>query len=203
MTDIRCSLTIPAPIIFGGGGHALTVIDDLGRMGVNVGVCIDPNPIDSKSLTLFSSLDELPSSCLQESFLVCIGDIEIRKQVFAEAEKVFKNPYTYISSSAQVSKMAQISTGCQILPSSIVEVGALVGSNSIINVGSSIHHGSSIGSFCNISPGARILGNVRVGNQVLVGSNAVVFPGVKIGDNAKIGAGAIVRKDVADLEIVY
>ncbi len=43
---------------------------------------------------------------------------------------------------------------------------------------------------------------VRIGRDVWIGANAVVLPGVSIGDHAVVGAGAVVRKDVGEWEIV-
>lgn len=43
---------------------------------------------------------------------------------------------------------------------------------------------------------------VRIGSDVWIGANAVVLPGVSIGDHAVVGAGAVVRCDVGEWEVV-
>lgn len=43
---------------------------------------------------------------------------------------------------------------------------------------------------------------VRVGAEADIGVNAVILPGVTIGRGAMVGAGAVVREDVKDFEVV-
>jgi acetyltransferase-like isoleucine patch superfamily enzyme len=43
---------------------------------------------------------------------------------------------------------------------------------------------------------------VRIGDDVWIGTRAVVLPGVTIGDGAVVAAGAVVRDDVAPMQIV-
>lgn len=51
-------------------------------------------------------------------------------------------------------------------------------------------------------PAAVISGTVHVGEGALVGANATVLQGLRIGAWATVGAGAVVRADVAEGDVV-
>lgn len=44
-------------------------------------------------------------------------------------------------------------------------------------------------------------GKVEIGDYVFIGPRAIILPGVKIGKGAVVAAGAVVTKDIPDLEI--
>jgi len=44
--------------------------------------------------------------------------------------------------------------------------------------------------------------DVRIGNNVFIGLGAIILPGISIGSGSIVGAGAVVTKDVGDLQIV-
>lgn len=65
-----------------------------------------------------------------------------------------------------------------------------------------IHPGSVIGPNCMFFQQVTLAGPVKVGFHVDIGAGAKIIGPLSIGDNATVGANAVVKKDIAECDVV-
>jgi len=84
-----------------------------------------------------------------------------------------------------------------------VEGFVSVGSHSLIAPGCFItDHHHKISERLRIDQQSCRTAPVHIGNDVWIGANSVILAGVTISDGAVVGAGAVVTRDVAEMDIV-
>lgn len=192
-------------LIFGTGGHALEILDELENVSVNFETINMFNDLDQE-LNLFKGISVLKSSEEVMSiygstfdFIIAIGNPFIRSNKFEWLTSFGGISQSIISASAKIGKHhVSLGAGLNIMSGVNVSSDVQIGKGSLINRNANIHHHVIIGEFCEIAPSAIILGNVEIGNQTFIGSGAIILPGIKIGNKCIIGAGSIVTKDLQD-----
>lgn len=156
---------------------------------------------------IIGSFDDLlaKESLRGMSFLLTMGDNQIRKdlseRIIAKGGKV----PTLIHPSAVISVFAKISeVGVYISPFTYVQADSSIGRNTVLLSHVNISHTTKIGDNCFVAGGATIGAYTDVGDNVFVGQGALsISSKVKtIGDNAYIGARALLTKDVPDNAVV-
>ena len=184
-------------IIYGGGGHARTILEHISRDNV-VGV-VDNNlsigtPVLFTRVVAHEIEDINFSKCI-----IGIGGIESmipRKKAYRKINawvKGFQHPKAYIETNSlrqYVDHTAHLMAGCYI------GSDCIVGYNTIINTGAIISHDCKIGPHTHICPGAILAGNVKVGSECIIGMGVTIHQGVTIGDKIKIYNGTHVFKDI-------
>lgn len=200
-----------AVMIYGGGGHAKSLIELMRACGgIEIaGILDDRLPAGSKVLDVpvLGSGAELPQlyrSGLRRAVNAVggIGDITPRLSVF---QKLRENGFTFPTLThprGYVESSAQVSDACQIFFNAYVGSDVKVGFGCIINTGAILSHDCELGDYVNISPGAILAGSVRVGERTLIGMGVTVNLGVHIGAGVRIGNSAVVKADVPDNTMV-
>ena len=185
--------------LYGASGHGKVIKDIAEGNDIEVIAFIDDKP-KSEALhgiqIIKSSKVELLAN---ESFIISIGNNEIRKRV---SESIKVNFTSLIDKTAIISKFSSINEGTVVMPSAIVNSDTNIGKHCIINTGAVIEHDCTIEDYVHISPNATITGGVSIGEGTHVGAGAVIIPGVNIGNWVTIGAGAVIIKDVPDNAVV-
>jgi UDP-N-acetylbacillosamine N-acetyltransferase len=187
-------------LIWGAGGHG-KVVADIARACGHGDICfLDDRAIAGGQvcgIQVFRPAD-LGGRFTGLSFLIAIGDNEVRARWFSLAKKWGWTPATLIHQSAVVSPSATVGFGTVVMPRVVVNASAVVGNNCILNTSSVVEHDCLIGDHVHISPSATLAGTVRVGSYTHIGMNACILPGMEVGTHAVIGAGAVVTKRVSD-----
>jgi sugar O-acyltransferase (sialic acid O-acetyltransferase NeuD family) len=98
--------------------------------------------------------------------------------------------------------MVSFGTGNYIQENVLIQAGVSIKNNSSIHMGALIGHETTIGSSVFIAHGVSVSGCVNIHDGVFIGAGAVICPRVVIGSFAIIGAGAVVRKNVKQGEVI-
>lgn len=179
-------------LIWGKGGHAKVIADNLDNTGYNFVEFIDDNdPI--------SSSEELLTDKYRTNFwhiFVAIGDNYCRQRIYNRLVKLGYTIPTIISPSAAVSKKAGLAVGSFIGPKACINAGALIWNGCIINTCASIDHDCEVHSFTHIAPGTHLCGSVIVGSNCLIGVGTSVIPRVVIQNDVIVAGGSSVSKNL-------
>ena len=198
-------------ILLGGGGHCISVLDSVYRIGRYKDIVIlDPDKnkgdiiLRSEVMGDDSLLESIRVSGCKYAFISVgsIKDTSLRRKLDL---KLNENGYILIKvidPSAVVSEFSEIGDGVFIGKNCVVNAKTKIGRNAIINTASVIEHECEIGDFTHIACGSVLCGNVKVGNDCFIGAGSKITEGIRIGNNAVIGAGSVVLRDVKDNEVV-
>ena len=199
-------------IIYGGGGHAKTVIDILRSLntwqiigivddGIEPGTVISGIPVIGNGSVLESLKKEGIHSVVNT--VGGIGDYKIRWNVFERLIAAGYDFPTLIHPTAFIEPSAELENGIQILPQSYISSAAQIGFGTLINAGVVVSHDCHIGKCVNLSPGALLAGGVKVDDFAQIGMGVTININVRIGAEALIGNSAVVKSDVPPHARIY
>jgi sugar O-acyltransferase (sialic acid O-acetyltransferase NeuD family) len=198
-------------VIYGGGGHAKSLVELIGAEGKFrvVGILDDHLPPGSKILGIpvLGNGDFLPRLKAQGIGQIInavggIGDILPRLRIYENIKAAGFTVPTVIHPRAYVEKSARLTGGEQVFFNAYIGSDVRVGFGCILNTGAILSHDCALADYVNISPGAILAGAVQVGERSLIGMGATINLGVKIGAGVRIGNSAVVKADVPDKAIV-
>jgi sugar O-acyltransferase (sialic acid O-acetyltransferase NeuD family) len=192
-------------LIVGRGDHARVMLEAARAAGHDPIGFLDPTPGESRAgtsteLPLLGDLEldlQWRGAHGDASFVVAIGDNEVRKRAYDRALGMGLRPETIVHPSATLLAGCTIGGGSQICAGVVVGVDARVGSNVIINTAATVDHDNDIGDHVSVGPGAHLAGRVLVGVGAQVGIGVSVREGMHIGAGSVVGAGAAVTRSVA------
>jgi sugar O-acyltransferase (sialic acid O-acetyltransferase NeuD family) len=127
----------------------------------------------------------------------CLTRFSTSKEVYMQGA-IFSN---LIHPSVSLS-MASVGIGNYVQENVLIQAGVTIRNNSSIHMGTLIGHETTIGSSVFIAHGVSVSGCVCINDGVFIGAGAVICPRIEIGSFAVIGAGAIVRKNVKQGEVI-
>jgi sugar O-acyltransferase (sialic acid O-acetyltransferase NeuD family) len=202
----------PYILIYGGGGHAKSVLEMVLRTEVYkiAGILDDDPNFTGKPVlgipvlgtrTLLSTL-EAQGVKLAANGIGGILDINIRVKIFELLEKAGFSFPVLIHPRASVEPSAKLGEGVQVFANAYVGSEACLDPRCMVNTNAVVSHDCLIGSYSHIAPGALLAGHVHVGERTLVGMGVTTAIGVRIGDRVRIGNGAILLADVPDRTII-
>jgi len=192
-------------LIYGGGGHAKTVMEMARALGTfKIAGIIDdglPAGTDILGIPVLGPREIMPGLVAQGVRLAANGvggivDINVRVRLFELLEsRGFELP-ALVHPRAVVEVSAEVGAGVQVFANAYVGSSAVLAPKCMVNTGAIVSHDCLIGSYTHIAPGAQLAGHVHVGEKVLVGMGVKVVIGIQIGDGSRVGSGAIVLADV-------
>lgn len=198
-------------IIYGGGGHAKSLID-LIRMEAKyqiAGIVDDHLTAGNHILgvPVLGGAEQLSRLRREGLFQAVnavggIGNIAPRLSVYQRLAEAGFQCVTVIHPRAFIEPTATLSQGCQVFFNTYIGSEVKIGFGAILNTGAILSHECIVGDYGNISPGAILAGAVKVGERVLIGMGATINLGVTIGAGARIGNSAVVKSDVPENGIV-
>lgn len=197
-------------ILYGGGGHCVSVIDVIETTGLwrIAGIVDIKEKLGQKvcGYEIIGSDDDIPALAKQyEHFIITVGQIATaakRIQLYNAVKNTGAALPVIISPLAHVSTHARVGEGTVVLHHAVINAGATTGVNCIINTKALLEHTVSVGDHCHISTGSLLNGDVQVGSGCFIGSGAVLKNGIVIGDNAIVGAGSVVLENIPSSTIV-
>ena len=186
---------VPAWLLVGGGGHALSVAAAVRRAGGSIAAVVDPAPRHPWTAPVFPSEQAAVAAGCTAPAVVALGDNAARLDAQRRCHEAGLGVGLVIAATATVDTAA-IGAGSVVLEHGHVGPGTSVGEAVVVNTGAVVEHNCVVGDGVHIAPGAYVLGGCVVGSRALVGSRAVVLPGRTVGSDARVGAGAVVTEDV-------
>jgi sugar O-acyltransferase (sialic acid O-acetyltransferase NeuD family) len=200
-----------ALVIYGGGGHAKSLIELIqveGKYHV-VGILDDHLVTGTMmfGIPVLGNGDFLLRLKSQGIGLVVnavggIGDILPRLRIYEKIKAAGLTVPSVVHPRSYVEKSARLSGGEQIFFNAYVGSDVTVGFGCIVNTGAILSHDCVLGDYVNISPGAILAGAVQVDERSLIGMGATINLGVKIGSGVRVGNSAVVKADVPQNSIV-
>ena len=190
-------------IIFGAGGHGVSVLDILlSEYKYNIVAIADKNKQKESSYGIPIVEDSVAYSLGIRNAIVAIGDNTLRRKIFKNLQLSGFSLINAISRMAYVSSRAQLGCGVVVMPYAVVNIGAHIGNGTVINTRASVDHDTIVGDFCHVAPGSTLCGFVKVGNGAFVCAGSTVIDHISIGKDVIIGAGSTVIKNVSDRQTV-
>lgn len=198
-------------IIYGGGGHAKSLIDLIRAEGryqihgiIDDGILAGSQIMGVPVLGDGSKLSELRGQGigLAVNAVGGIGSITPRLKVYDRLRQAgFEFP-TMIHPRAYVEPSAVLGEGGQVFFNAYIGSEVKVGFGCIINTGAIISHDCVLGDFVNVSPGAILAGAVTVNERSLVGMGVTVNLNVSIGAGSRVGNSATIKADIPENGVV-
>jgi acetyltransferase EpsM len=189
-------------ILIGYSGHAYVVAETVLENGFKINGYTDKEAVQQDPFHLpylgFEKKDDFIGWQKDFSFVIGIGENNIRQNIAELIESKGKTIETIIHKTAHISINAVIGSGSFINKNAVVNALAKVGKNVILNTGCIIEHECVLGDAVHIAPGAVLAGNVTIGERTFVGANAVIKQGVVIGKDVIIGAGTVIITNIPD-----
>lgn len=198
-------------VIYGGGGHAKSLIELIRAEGNYqiAGILDDGIPAGTRILDVAvlggqDKLDSLRKQGIAQAVNAVggIGSIHPRLAVYQRLEQAGFRCVTVIHPRAFIEPTARVSEGCQLFFNAYIGSDVKVGFGCIVNTGAILSHDCVLKDYVNISPGAILAGSVSVGERALVGMGVTINLGVSIGSGARIGNSAVIKADVPENGIV-
>ncbi len=198
-------------LVFGGGGHAKSVIDMIRAIGKFRIVGIVDDHMDAGSLVLgvpvlggADLLDEYRQRGVKLAVNTVggIGKPEIRVQIYNRLRDAGYQFPTLVHPKAFVEPTAILEDGTQVLPLAYIGSDSRIGFGCIINYGAIVSHDCDLAACVNLSPGATLAGGVHVGDRSQIGMRATINLDLFVGSDVRIGNGATVKKNVPDGTII-
>lgn len=199
-------------LVFGGGGHAKTVISMIRSLneyeiagiiddGLKAGELVSGVPILGGVEILQSLQTEGITSIVNA--VGAIGNFMIRWRIYERLTRMGFDFPTLVHPTAFVEDNVTLAEGVQVCAQSYISSESIVGFGTLINAGVIVSHDCQIGRCVNLSPGSLLGGEVTIGDFSQVGMGATVNSGVMVGTEARIGNGATVKNDVPDRGRVF
>jgi len=193
-------------VIFGSGGHAISVSNVALSMGYKIKFFISPDKKRSlfdRPVIIFEEYLSLNSK--DDIFAIAIGDNAKRQALV----KTLKNQIpsaefpSLIHPSSSVGQNSFLGMGSIVMPHVNVGPYSRIGSFCILNSSSSIDHECSLGNYTSIAPGVILGGKVQVNERSAVMIGAKIAHNIKVGSDVVIGANSFVNSDLEDNLLVY
>jgi acetyltransferase EpsM len=201
-----------ALIIYGGGGHAKSLIDLIRAEGIyNIAGILDDGVAAGTSVMGIpvlgngELLPEIRQTGIDKAVNAVggIGSITPRLAVYKKLEAAGFNCPTVIHPRAFIEPSAKIGAGGQIFFNAYIGSEAQIGFGCIVNTGAILSHDCILNDYVNISPGAILAGAVTIKERSLVGMGVTINLHVTIGAGARVGNSAVVKADVPDNAVVH
>ena len=199
-----------AYIIYGTGIFSDVLLDEILMDDEQVlAFCLDDNLIDAdthldRPLLSFSNVEEFyPPTDVD----LLIGITYQKKNETRNAyyQKGIDKGYSmsgFVSKNSNISKKTTIGKNNIILSGNLIQAGVEIGQNNVLWNTNHIGHHSKIGDNCFISSHVVISGNCEIGKNAFFGVNSTVIDNITIGDYSLIGAGAVVKEDTMQNQVI-
>ncbi|MCR5356707.1 MAG: NeuD/PglB/VioB family sugar acetyltransferase [Lachnospiraceae bacterium] len=192
-------------VLFGGGGHCVSVLDSILRTGsyskiviLDAGIPAGTKIMGCEVMGDDSLMEGLRQQGFDNAFITIAGmkSVDARRKIYENAKRLGYCFVNITDPSAVISETAKLGEGVYAGKNAVINALAIVGDMAIINNGAIIEHECRIGDFTHVAPGAVICGGCRIGNDCFIGANATVIQEISITDCSLVRAGETVTKDV-------
>jgi sugar O-acyltransferase (sialic acid O-acetyltransferase NeuD family) len=193
-------------IIFGAGGHAVSVANVALSAGYEIQCFVDnskkgANLLGHKVIGDISELDNYESF----SFAIAVGDNAAREKLYKEltTKKINLHFPPLIHSSAVISYFCDIKDGTIVMPKAVIGPNSKVGRFCLINTQASIDHDCVMLDYSSLAPASVTGGNVKIGVRSAISIGAIIKHGIVIGNDCVVGANSYLNKDLSNNQVSY
>ncbi|NBJ70844.1 MULTISPECIES: acetyltransferase [Clostridia] len=186
-------------LIIGASGHGKVLADIAKKMNQWKSIAFlddDTSKKEVLDLEVIGTINEAFEHVHRYSFIVGIGNNEIRKHIQEEINCENGEIATLIHPSACIGEEVVIGIGTVIMANAVINSGTKIGNGCIINTAATVDHDNIINDYVHVSPGAHLAGNVQIGSESWLGIGSIVNNNISIIANTLIGAGGTVVKDI-------
>lgn len=165
---------------------------------------IKEDSFEELPVVAFESLEDVYSPD-QYEVIIAIGAKNmnnLRKNFFYKCKEKGFSVATYIHSTCVVSKDVEIGEGNIILEKCLIQPFVKIGNCNLLWDNISINHNDIVGNFNTIGGGVGFCGFDVIENNCYIGKYAMIFDKVKIKDYTLVGAGAYVKKDTKEYDVI-
>jgi sugar O-acyltransferase (sialic acid O-acetyltransferase NeuD family) len=197
---------LPAMIIIGSGGHAVSVANVALSAGYKIAYFVDKRKIGLSLLgiNIIGNISDLDNNS-EFDYSIAVGDNHLREKIYQE----FLKKYGYIKfpslvhHSAVISHFSKIKDGTVVMPGAVVGPNSTIGKFCIINTHSSIDHDCVMSDFSSLAPGAVTGGTVEIGFRSSIAIRAVINQGINVGEDCILGASSYLKDNLPDNSVAY
>ena len=199
-------------ILYGGGGHAKSLIDLIhseGRWTI-AGIVDDRLEPGSNVLgvTVLGNdriLPELWHKGIHHAVNAVggIGDVGSRLAVFQKLREAGFQMPTILHPHAFVEPTATVADGCHLLYGVYIGSDSHVGFGCLLNSGVILSHDCILADYVNLSPGAILAGAVSIGERAQIGMGVTINLGLHIGAGVRVGNSAVIKADVPEGVMIH
>ena len=136
-------------------------------------------------------------------FVVAVGDIMLREQIYYEALNSNLIPINVISKDCKIPNSVEIGSGTIIKAGTMIGHNVKIGDNTKIDSSCVIEINTNIGNNCNIQTGVIISGEVNISKNVHLGSRSIIDSYINVGKNQYIKNNQHITSSLKDLERKY
>ena len=194
-------------VIYGAGGHAVSVCDVALAAGFRVHCFIDDTRKREGRLLGYPVLSGLSRIGRNGDFLfaVAVGDNFQRERIVRKLGRSIRGARfpVLVHPDASVSRFAALGRGTVVMAGARVGPNSSVGNFCIVNTRASIDHDNALGDYSSFAPRAVSGGGVKLGRRSAVCIGAVVKEKVRIGRDTVIGGNAYVNRNVGANKVAY
>jgi sugar O-acyltransferase (sialic acid O-acetyltransferase NeuD family) len=193
-------------IIFGSGGHALSVANVALSAGYKIKYFVDKFKKGSHLLgyeiieefTEWKNTDNL-------SFSIAVGDNSFREKLHNELCTKNTNLYfpSLIHPSAIISFSTDIGIGSVVMANAVIGPNTKIGNFCLINTLASIDHDCVMLDYSSLAPAAVTGGSVSIGIRSAICIGAKIKHKLKIGNDSILGANSYLNKDLSSNQVAY
>jgi len=181
-------------IIFGAGGHAITVSEVAIINSPDIKITFVGESPEERIFN-FPVASEIKNS-KGKKFIVGIGNNTLRKSVYVECLRCGMIPVSIISKQAYIGLESKIGKGSFIANRCVIGAMSEMGENCILNAGSQLSHEVVLSSHSQLGPLSIAGGKTKIGSEVFIGIGGVVIDRISICNDVIIGANSTVIKDI-------
>jgi sugar O-acyltransferase (sialic acid O-acetyltransferase NeuD family) len=195
-----------AIVIFGSGGHAVSIANIAIALKLNIYGFIDPDKKNNELLgrKIISSIDKITDAD-KYVFALAVGDNYSRKEMLikisASYQKLSFPPL--IHPSAVIGSHVKIGAGTVVMPNVSIGPCCSIGTFCVLNTMASLDHDSQMYDFSTLAPGVICGGGVTIGESSFIGIGASLRHKVSIGSNTVVGGGSHLCSDITSNVIAY
>lgn len=193
-------------VIFGAGGHAISVANVALSSGYNIKCFVDKNKIGLSLLgyRIIGDISDL-DGIEEYSFAIAIGDNAAREMVHKDLTSNSTDLHfpALAHPSAVISFFTEIGDGTVVMPKAVIGPNSKVGKFCLINTQSSIDHDCVMLDYSSLAPAAVTGGKVTIGLRSAISIGATIKNGLKIGNDSVVGASSYLNKDLPNNMVAY
>lgn len=193
-------------VIFGVGGHAVSVADVALSSGFQPIVFVSPSSKggDLNGVPIVRDIEAFDIGT-NPNCAIAVGDNFQRMQIFIQLSKSrpdVKFP-VLVHNDASVGNWSSVGHGSVIFAGGRIGPNCTLGDFVIVNTNASLDHDSKIQGFASLAPGVSTGGKVSIGKCTSIGLGTVIKHGVSIGANSVVGSASNVLRDFGNQVVVF